>query len=665
MKIAIIGFALLFLPGAAFAQGTCPSGLPVSGTNCFFIAANGADTNSGTSESTPWVHAPGMPTCASTCASAVPAAGEGFIFRGGDTWHTANSGAADGTTNAYTGFGVDPNSTQSSSWNWDWSGSSSNCTWTWWPDSGLPAQTSSCIYIGVDKTWFSGSSWTRPSFDLDNPLSTSLVASCAFDETTAFHGIALGQFTGYPGFADGYLIFDNFNFYGHCLSGVPNPEWGYMDVITKGYVAVINSYFHGWTETFNPQANGSSPEDQAGAISFGYTDAVIPFGATHDVVAWDVFDGSDDFCRPPILETVTVSGTTITGTGFPTGLTNTMNIEGQAGGDYAAGFFKVTFTSSTSGTADGVTPTSGSYTGLINMCLGGPASEFYDFSHNVTRYLADTVGNAQNNMAHIHDNLFDHMYESFDPAAHGGVLEQNSNDLNQPMEWYNNIVRNTGIGEVLGPDPTPSSPLYFFNNVLEGGGGGAIQFASINNDTGEQAYITNNTFDNNNIRTSQNGNGTLFQGTITFENNHVIASGATSIAGWVPAQAGVTFNDPVPASEIFQTESVANGQGYVTGNDYQPTSTSGATYHAGSNLSTSCSTYSPDSSLCNGSTGGVTNTAGAGVIPTLYIASPPARGSTWDSGAYQFSGAGPTVPVVSAGPWYADLDELLFGVSLR
>jgi len=550
----------------------------------YYIAANGSDSNSGASKTAPWQHAPGMPNCTATCAATRPQPGDSFIFRGGDTWHTANSGAADGNTNAYTGYGPDAvDSRAVSSWNWDWSGSSSNCTWTWWPDSGLPAQTSSCIYIGVDKAWYSGSRWTRPSFNLDNPLSTSLVASCAFDETTAFHGISLGQFFGYPGDAVGYLIFDNFNFYGHCLSGVPTPEWGYMDVVTKGYVAVIDCYFHGFTETFNPQPNGQAPEDQAGAVSFGYTDAVVPNGATHDVVAWDVFDGSDDYCVG------------------------------------------------------------------VNACIGGGASEFYDYSHNVERYLAGTVGNAQNNMAHVHDNLFEYMYESFDPAAHGGVLEQNGNDLNQPMEWYNNIVRSTSIGEVLGPDPTPSSPLYFFNNVLEGGGAGVIQFASISNFTGEQAYLTNNTFDNNNIRTSPNGNGTPFRGTITFENNHIIASGATSISVWVPAQSGVTFSDPVPASEIFQAESAANGQGYTSGNDYQPTSTSGATVGKGTSLALQCLTYSVDDALCSGSTDAVEDTMGTGTLPVIDIPSPLLRGIHWDAGAFQFAGSSASTPNAPTG----------------
>ena len=34
----------------------------------YYIAANGSDSNNGTSKTTPWLHAPGMPNCTSNCA---------------------------------------------------------------------------------------------------------------------------------------------------------------------------------------------------------------------------------------------------------------------------------------------------------------------------------------------------------------------------------------------------------------------------------------------------------------------------------------------------------------------------------------------------------------------------------------------------------------------
>ena len=86
---AAIFAACLLSAGSAFAAGGSCGSIPVpSGvTSCFYISAAGADTNSGTSESSPWLHAPGMANCSNTCRSTTPAGGEGFIFRGGDTWH--------------------------------------------------------------------------------------------------------------------------------------------------------------------------------------------------------------------------------------------------------------------------------------------------------------------------------------------------------------------------------------------------------------------------------------------------------------------------------------------------------------------------------------------------------------------------------------------------
>ena len=98
---------------------------------------------------------------------------------------------------------------------------------------------------------------------------------------------------------------------------------------------------------------------------------------------------------------------------------------------------------------------------------------------------------------------------------------------------------------------------------------------------------------------------------------------------------GGAFNDL--GNEVWQSESTANGQGYSPSNLYQPTSTSGATYHAGTNNSNNCPIYGDDSSLCNGTTAGVTTSSGA--IPSPYIYPTVPRGTTWDAGAYQL-GAG-------------------------
>ena len=108
---------IVLLLSVAFAA----SGSMIAATT-HYIAANGVDSNDGTSEGAPWAHLPGMASCTANCASYTPAAGDQFILRGGDTWANASFPIA-----------------------WTWSGS-----------SGSP------IYIGVDKTWYSGSTGTGP-----------------------------------------------------------------------------------------------------------------------------------------------------------------------------------------------------------------------------------------------------------------------------------------------------------------------------------------------------------------------------------------------------------------------------------------------------------------------------------------------------------------------
>ena len=53
----------------------------------YYVAANGSDSNNGTSKSTPWAHLPGMATWT---GSQNPTAGDTFILRGCDTWNNAN-----------------------------------------------------------------------------------------------------------------------------------------------------------------------------------------------------------------------------------------------------------------------------------------------------------------------------------------------------------------------------------------------------------------------------------------------------------------------------------------------------------------------------------------------------------------------------------------------
>lgn len=150
--VALLTFTLLAAKSSFAVGGACPSGnvtIDPNGnavslsslgiTSCFYISKSaGSDTNSGTSEAAPWAHMRGMPSCTGTCASTAPTGGEGFIFKGGDTWVSSDLGL-----------------------NFAWSGTSSNP-----------------IYLGIDPTWFNssvcGSSWCRPIWNAGLTTSSNM-----------------------------------------------------------------------------------------------------------------------------------------------------------------------------------------------------------------------------------------------------------------------------------------------------------------------------------------------------------------------------------------------------------------------------------------------------------------------------------------------------------
>src|SRR5579863_1110508 len=111
-RIAVV-LCWLLTSGSAFA------------TNYYIDYSSGNDSNNGTSKTSPWQHLPGMPGCQAQCTAASPKPADQFILKGGVTWPNSSLG-----------------------WEWTWSGSAGNL-----------------IYIGVDQTWYAGSSWTRPIFN--------------------------------------------------------------------------------------------------------------------------------------------------------------------------------------------------------------------------------------------------------------------------------------------------------------------------------------------------------------------------------------------------------------------------------------------------------------------------------------------------------------------
>ncbi len=165
----------------------------------YYIAANGADSNSGTSKSSPWAHVPGMATWA---GSHSPTAGDTFILRGCDVWGNAN-------------FPVI----------WSWSGTSS-----------------SPISVDVDRSWYNSAncgSWNRPIFDAQN-------AAIQAPECTSGH---VNQFLRFN--SARYSTFkwiELRNFYWNSDQG--SACWGsagFLESNASDYITIDSWYIHHWT----------------------------------------------------------------------------------------------------------------------------------------------------------------------------------------------------------------------------------------------------------------------------------------------------------------------------------------------------------------------------------------------------------------------------------
>lgn len=265
-------FLLLALPAFA-AGGACPSGANYTNpanptgsfvtlsslgvTSCYYVAANGSDTNSGTSESSPFLHSPGMANCSSNCASVSLAAGLGIIFHGGDTWHFGNSSAT------------------------PYAGVETRCADNGNNAAGLclddiNATSSNPIYYGVDPTWPS-SGWTRPILTADNPLCNSgttgtlpdgatctgttdwygqpsyYVSSCGYQVGNTNNLVDIGY--------SKYIIFDNFELSGVCQNHVGQPG-GFDSFLNyasaQAPITIENNYIHGATHLQYAAKNGSA-----------------------------------------------------------------------------------------------------------------------------------------------------------------------------------------------------------------------------------------------------------------------------------------------------------------------------------------------------------------------------------------------------------------------
>ena len=221
----------IFLALGARAEAQMPSSC-VAGQNIYYVDnVSGSDSNSQSqarSKSTPWAHQPYM---ASFSGSYSHTPGDCFVFKGGDRWVAADR----------------PNIS---------SGGSS---------------TSEMDYYGTDPSWFSGSTFARPVFDIQSNASLSNVVQINAS----------------------YVIWDNWEFV-NASCGTSGPNQFIISFSgTQDYIYATNNYFHSF---MNPKSGCGSAGWFIVAVG-NFTNSGCHGMIDHNVV--DGFDGNTGY--PAVL----------------------------------------------------------------------------------------------------------------------------------------------------------------------------------------------------------------------------------------------------------------------------------------------------------------------------------------------------------------------------
>jgi hypothetical protein len=535
---------MFLLARPAWASHTC--------TTCY-VSPTGDDAQSGATKALAWQHAPGMPAATANAASQVPVAGDSIIFEGGGVWHLGDSGQV-----PYVGACAG-----NLCWNWQWSG-----------DSGKP------IYIGVDLTWFTGTSFTRPIFNGDNLVTTSRPASCNVKDFSPFNALMFG--------ASNHIRIDNFELVGFCNGASGNVNAGMIGF--GGTDAIIeNSYFHGYTIT-----TATTDDEYVAIHGVGNSNR----GDLTNQCLFNVFDNSDgtfgDYGTFPSTGRATMEAiqTACTVVGYSV-FNRVSNGEVGPGSIIHDSLFTNMYDPSRC-VGCGIGPHGNIWNvdndGLFPL---GPQAFYNNVMFNINEGVG--VWFQQNPVGYYFNNISWNISNYPNCLVIGGS-NPSSGLPATTMYVYNNTwdspcqVKGNAPG---GTDPSQNGPVHFSNNHLIGFG----------------------------VTTFASANDALY----------VCGSGAT--CDWID-----------DGNELFQTEATANAQGYTQGDFYAPPNSSGSTVNAGLNHSSQCSTFSSDSALCSqiGSVKEVAGKGGMAAFAPAF--SPVARGATWDIGAHEFADGGSTLP---------------------
>lgn len=292
-----------------------------------------------------------------------------------------------------------------------------------------------------------------------------------------------------------------------------------------------------------------------------------------------------------------------------------------------------------------------------NLECPGSGSGLEDSNGDIYGTTIHDIAQAMIGDGHVmHDNVFYNINWPVD--AYDGAAHENTDELftdGGVYYIYNNYAYNFATGWSFGGPPgwsgactsmrNDGSFFYVWNNVFVAGGtGNGATWITDNRETDVAncggSHLWNNTFQYDCncaiARFESGGSGTT--SVLDYRNNHWITQ-ATSTPIQFDSAAYVTLTNTF---NITQNNSTANGQGYVTTNFYEPTSSSNSTVNAGTNLTSQCSYVDPHygtmlvASLCADFSNSV--------LPYLWTSRARPSSGSWDSGAYTFSLSSPPGP---------------------
>lgn len=558
----------------------------------YYIAANGSDSYTSAqaqSKLTPWAHAPGMACATSNAKSYSPVPGDKFEFRIGDVWGSACLG---GWTISNSGSSGNPIFYGNDDPTWVASAMPLGSVTINTAGSGCSANVTPMSFSGGGGSGAAGVVYSKGGVPWAAILtnqgsgytsSPTVMADSSCTGTTLTANLENRPILSCGGAACSGNASRNVYVWistGANYVTIDNFEFtgGYFTA-AGGYGdnLYINTQVSTYADIKNNYFHGEiSSDGTPNLFCINSATAMPPNNNTGQVIEYNVFDGSDD-----------------------AGVQADPNCTGNCYCDFAA-------------------------------VSSGPI-----VSHNVMRFTTQGyVGVVQQ----FNDNLIEYERHNANEGTYHPNAFENNTDPCTGLLFYNNVIRHTvaGVNIWIAPE-AGCTPSYAWNNVTyDTMTGNVFYIGDALTSPGGTLYTYNNTLEGGPDSSPSAVCFTVAGGTamhLTFENNHCVTNNS-SILFQSNGSATVT-----QTTNVLQTKSVANGQGYSATQTYafSPTATGNSTVGMGTSLTGLCSS---SLTLCTDTTYSVIYNAAAhtAVSPARTTSGRPAS-LPWDIGAFQFGGS--------------------------